>query len=104
MGFIPFNSRDLFFKDKFGSVSAGEKIHFRLCLPRSFCCNRAILLIRRDDGHYEERDMLWAGMCGDDAEIWDIHTEIENEGLYWYQLSFADRKRTRWFCRVTICP
>lgn len=89
MGFIPFNSRDLFFKDKFGSVSAGEKIHFRLCLPRSFCCNKAILLIRRDDGHYEERDMLWAGMCGDDAEIWDIHTEIEKEGLYWYHFDYC---------------
>ena len=88
MGFIPFNSRDLFFKDKFGSVSAGEKIHFRLCMPRSFCCSRAILLIRRDDGHYEERDMLWAGMCGDDAEIWDIHTEIEAEGLYWYHFDY----------------
>lgn len=89
MGFIPFNSRDLFFKDKFGSVSAGEKIHFRLCMPRSFCCSRAILLIRRDDGHYEERDMLWAGMCGDDAEIWDIHTEIEAEGLYWYHFDYC---------------
>lgn len=89
MGFIPFNSRDLFFKDKFGSVSAGEKIHFHLCMPRSFCCNRAILLIRRDDAHYEERDMLWAGMCGDDVEIWDIHTEIEAEGLYWYHFDYC---------------
>lgn len=89
MGFIPFNSRDLFFKDKFGSVSVGEEIHFRLCMPHSFCCNRAILLIRRDDGHYEERDMLWAGMCGDDAEIWDIHTEIEAEGLYWYHFDYC---------------
>ena len=89
MSFIPYNSRDLFFKDKFGSVSAGEKIHFRLCMPRSFCCNRAILLIRRDDGHYEERDMLWAGMCGDDAEIWDIHTDIEKEGLYWYHFDYC---------------
>ena len=89
MGFIPFNSRDLFFKDKFGSVSVGEEIHFRLCMPRSFCCNRAILLIRRDDGHYEERDMLWAGMCGDDAEIWDIHTEIDKEGLYWYHFDYC---------------
>ncbi len=89
MGFVPFNSRDLFFKDKFGSVSAGEKIHFRLCLPRSFCCNKAILLIRRDDGHYEERNMLWAGMCGDDAEIWDINTEIEKEGLYWYHFDYC---------------
>ncbi len=89
MGFVPFNSRDLFFKDKFGSVSVGEIIHFRLCMPRSFCCNKAILLIRRDDGHYEERDMQWAGMCGEDAEIWDIYTDIEKEGLYWYHFDYC---------------
>ena len=46
-------------------------------------------MIRRDDGHYEERDMLWAGICGDDAEIWDIHTEIEAEGLYWYHFDYC---------------
>ncbi len=89
MGFIPYNSRDSFFKDKFGSVSVGEKIHFRLCLPRSFCCSKAILVIRRDDGHYEDREMQWAGMCGDDAEIWDIYTEIEKDGLYWYHFDYC---------------
>ena len=89
MGFIPFNSRDLFFKDKFGSVSVGEEIHLRLCMPRSFCCNKALFIIRRDDGAYEEREMQWAGMCGDDAEIWDIYTSIENEGLYWYHFDYC---------------
>lgn len=89
MNFIPFNSRDLFFKDKFGSISAGEELHLRLCMPRSFCCNKAIFLIRRDDGAYEEREMQWAGMCGDDAEIWDIHTTVEAEGLYWYHFDYC---------------
>ena len=88
MGFIPYNSRDLFFKDKFGSVSAGEEIHLRLCMPRSFCCSKAIFMLRRDDGHYEERDMLWAGMADDNTEIWDIHTTIETEGLYWYHFDY----------------
>ena len=88
MGFIPYNSRDIFFKDKFGSISAGEEIHLRLCLPRSFCCSRAILMLRRDDGHYEERDMLWAGMADENTEIWDIHTTIETEGLYWYHFDY----------------
>ena len=89
MGFIPYNSRNIFFKDKFGSISAGEEIHLRLCLPRSFCCSRAILMLRRDDGHYEERDMLWAGMADDNTEIWDIHTTIETEGLYWYHFDYV---------------
>lgn len=88
MGFIPFNSRDSFFKDKFGSISAGEEIHFRLCLPRSFCCSSALLMLRRDDGNYEERSMLWAGMSGEEYEIWDIHTVIDREGLYWYHFDF----------------
>ena len=89
MGFIPYNSRNIFFKDKFGSISAGEEIHLRLCLPRSFCCSRAILMLRRDDGHYEERDMLWAGMADENTEIWDIHTTIETEGLYWYHFDYV---------------
>ncbi len=88
MGFVPYNSRDSFFKDKFGSVAVGEKIHFRLCLPRSFCCSGAYLMLRRDDGTFAECPMLWAGMCGDDAELWDIFTEIEKEGLYWYHFDF----------------
>ena len=69
MGFVPFNSRDKFFKDKFGSVQMGEEIHFRLCLPRSFCCTGTVLMLRRDDGEYEERPMLWAGMCDDETEV-----------------------------------
>lgn len=89
MGFIPYNSRDIFFKDKFGSISAGEEIHLRLCMPRSFCCSKAIFMLRRDDGHYEERDMLWAGMADDNTEIWDIHTTIETEGLYWYHFDYV---------------
>lgn len=88
MGFVPYNSRDLFFKDKFGSVSAGEEIHLRLCLPRSFCCSGAVLMLRSDDGVYEERTMYWAGMCGDDAEIWDIYTKAESAGLYWYHFDY----------------
>lgn len=88
MGFVPFNSRDLFFKSKFGSVGAGEEIHFRLCLPRSFCCSGAMLIIRRDDGDFQERPLLWAGMYGDDAEIWDIYTSVEEAGLYWYHFDY----------------
>ena len=88
MGFIPYNSRDLFFKNKFGSISVGEEIHLRLVLPRSFCCSGTVFMLRRDDGVYEEHSMLWAGMCGDDAEIWDIHTTVDREGLYWYHFDY----------------
>ncbi|MBR2454473.1 MAG: glycoside hydrolase family 13 protein [Clostridia bacterium] len=88
MGFVPFNSRDLFFKNKFGSIEMGEEIHLRLCLPRSFCCSGAVFMLRRDDGEYEERPMLWAGMCDDETEMWDIHTSVDREGLYWYHFDY----------------
>lgn len=88
MGFVPFNSRDLFFKNKFGSIEMGEEIHLRLCLPRSFCCRGAMFMLRRDDGEYEEKPMFWAGMCDSDTEIWDIHTSVEKEGLYWYHFDY----------------
>ena len=88
MGFLPYNSRDKFFKDKFGSIVTNEKIHFRICMPRSFCCQSAFLMIRRDDGDFVEQKMYWAGMCGDDAEMWDIYTHIEKEGLYWYHFDY----------------
>ena len=88
MGLIPYNSRDLFFKNKFGSIEAGEEIHLRLVIPRSFCCSGATLMLRLDDGNYEELAMSWAGMSGDDAEIWNIHTTIEKEGLYWYHFDY----------------
>ena len=88
MGFVPFNSRDLFFKNKFGSIEMGEEIHLRLCLPRSFCCSGAVFMLRRDDGDYEERPMLWAGMCDDETEMWDIHTTVDREGLYWYHFDY----------------
>ena len=89
MGFLPYNSRDKFFKDKFGSVVTNEEIHFRICMPRSFCCQSAFLMIKRDDGDFVEQKMYWAGMCGDDAEMWDIYTHIEKEGLYWYHFDYV---------------
>lgn len=88
MGFVPYNSRDLFFKDKFGSIEMGEEIRFRLVLPRSFCCKGTILMLRRDDENYIEKPMTWAGMCGDDCEIWEITTSLNREGLYWYHFDY----------------
>lgn len=89
MALIPFNSRDCFFKDKFGSVEAGERIHLRLLLPRSFCCSAAYFMLRADDGSFVGREMYWAGMSGDDCEIWDIFTAVEEPGLYWYHFDYC---------------
>lgn len=88
MGFVPFNSRDSFFKNPFGSIAVGDELHLRLILPRSFACNGAFFMLRRDDGNFQEYPMYWAGMNGDDHEIWDIHTAVPQEGLYWYHFDY----------------
>lgn len=52
MDFIPFNSRDTFYKSKFGAVKTGEKFRLRLILPRSFSATAAYFMLRRDDGDF----------------------------------------------------
>ena len=73
MGFIPFNSRDPFFKDKFGSVEAEEIFRLRLCMPRSFGCSKVMFILHNDNGGYEAREMKWASMCGNDAAVGNFY-------------------------------
>ena len=82
-----FNSRDRYFKSEFGAVAEGTCVRFRIVLPRSFMCNDAVLCIRRDDGDFEYNHMLWAGMSGEDCEIWEVEASPEEAGLYWYYFS-----------------
>lgn len=88
MDFIPFNSRDTFYKSKFGAVKTGEKFRLRLFLPRSFSATAAYFMLRRDDGDFCEHKMCWAGMNGDDKEIWDIELSVPECGLYWYHFDY----------------
>ena len=88
MDFIPFNSRDTFYKSKFGAVKTGEQFRLRLILPRSFSATAAYFMLRRDDGDFCEHKMCWAGMNGDDKEIWDIELSVPDCGLYWYHFDY----------------
>lgn len=88
MDFVPYNSRDLFFKSKFGAVKAGERFRLRLLLPRAFGTCAAFLKLRRDDRGFTEHSMYWAGMHGDDREIWDIELDVPEAGLYWYYFEY----------------
>lgn len=88
MSFLPFHSRDLFYKSKFGAVKTGESLRLRLVLPRSFCATGAIFVLTRDGQTPEERGMYWAGMHGDDREIWDLELAIPECGLYFYHFEY----------------
>ena len=46
-------------------------------------------MLRRDDGDFfREHKMCWAGMNGDDKEIWDIELSVPDCGLYWYHFDY----------------
>ena len=45
-------------------------------------------MLRRDDGDFCEHKMCWAGMNGDDKEIWDIELSVPECGLYWYHFDY----------------
>lgn len=88
MDIIPFNSRDEYYKNKFGAVKSGQKLKLRVVLPRSFMTNAVSFAMRNDkDQQFTESGMYWAGMYGDNNEIWDIEIDTPHEGLYWYHFN-----------------
>ena len=90
MDFIPFNSRDTFYKSKFGAVKNRRKNFVSgLFLPRSFFRHGGLLLCcGATTVNFCEHKMCWAGMNGDDKEIWDIELSVPECGLYWYHFDY----------------
>ena len=88
MAFLPFHSRNLFFKSVFGAVKTDECVKFRLVLPRSFCVSGAYFLLAKDGEQTTEYPMYWAGMHGDAQEIWDIEISVAEKGLYFYHFDY----------------
>ena len=89
MNFIPFQSRDSFFKSIFGSIPTCTDLHLRILMPRSFNCNGAFFMLKKDGEEFAEHKMFWAGMNGEDEEIWDITVSVDEPGLYWYHFEYS---------------
>lgn len=88
MAFLPFHSRDLFYKSKFGAVKTGEKLRFRLLLPRSFCATASFFVLTKDGETPVEHSMYWAGMHGESQEIWDLEIALSEQDLYFYHFEY----------------
>lgn len=88
MTFLPFHSRDLFYKSIFGAVKTGEPLRLRLVLPRSFSACAAYFVLTHDGEAPVEHGMYWAGMHGETQEIWDLELEIPERGLYFYHFAY----------------
>ena len=88
MFFIPFNSRDTFFKSKFGAIKTNEPVTFRLLLPRSFAVTSAHFMLKKDGEDMVDYEMRWAAMNGWDKEEWEIDVQITTPGLYFYHFDY----------------
>lgn len=88
MNFIPFNSRSLYFKSKFGSVTVNEEITFRLVVPCSYRIGGAFLMVKKDGEEYTEYKMSYETRTGEDSESYTVTVSFNSEGLYFYRFDF----------------
>ncbi len=80
-----FDSTNAFFKEPFGAVEEGTKIHFKIVLPRNIKCSKANLCVNFENKNLMySLDMFWCGMLQSDHEMWECHFQPEEAGLYWY--------------------
>lgn len=88
MEYIPFNSRSSLHKWPFGAVKAGEKITFKVVLPRSLSCSGVELVVKKDGGEEKKHPLFWLSMQGENEEWWCVDY-IQNEtGLYFYHFEY----------------
>lgn len=89
MEYIPFNSRSQLHKYPFGAVKQGEKITFKIVLPRSLSCSSVELVIKKDGESEKRFGFFWLSMQGENEEWWCLDY-IENEtGLYFYHFDYT---------------
>lgn len=85
---IPYFPTDRFYKDVPGAVETDRTFRLRLVLPRAFGASAAYLYLYGDGETAAPRSMYWAGMYGDDHEIWDISLSVGEPGLYFYHFQY----------------
>ena len=81
---VVYDSRNTFHKSSVSALAVGERVKFRIVVPRHFGCSYAFLCVKKDGTDYEKQGMFWAGMIDGDSEVWDITFSATERGLYFY--------------------
>ncbi|MCD7722395.1 MAG: glycoside hydrolase family 13 protein [Clostridiales bacterium] len=95
-----YNSRKKEYKSEISAVCENEKVLFRIILPRGLQCSAAFLAVHKDCESTVYYSMFWAGMHGEDSEIWQLHFSAETYGLYFYHFEI-DTPQGRNFIKNT---
>lgn len=88
MQFIPFNSRKDYHKSPVGAVSAGEKVVFRIVLPKSEMCSGVRLRLFSDAGQMHTESFLWERNEGNTEEWWRAEISAPEAGVWWYDFEY----------------
>lgn len=89
MEYIPFNSRSPLHKTPFGAVKQGEKITFKVVLPRSLSCSGVELVIKKDGAGEMRFPFFWLSMQGKSEEWWCLDYVQNETGLYFYHFEYT---------------
>ena len=88
MQFIPFNSRKDYHKSPVGAVSTGEKVIFRIVLPKSEMCSGVRLRLFSDAGKMQTWSFDWEKDEGDSEEWWQLQLISPETGVWWYDFEY----------------
>ncbi len=97
--FIPYDSRNIEFKNPFGSVAAGENIHFSVNMPRTTGCTGVTLILVGDGGEESYYRLYWRS-TDNITEWWECDVRAETAGLYWYYFEYTIPWGTGRICRA----
>ena len=89
MEHIAYRSRSELFKYPFSAVKAGEKITFKVVLPRAIQCSGVQLCLHRDNCGEQKFDLFWLRMEGTNEEWWCIDYIPQDSGLYYYHFDYT---------------
>lgn len=84
---IPYNSRNILYKSKFGAVAEEEKVDLRILLHNDAKCERAFLRIRKDGFGYEHIELTPDEFFNNDFRFYKTTLSLL-EGLYFYSFCF----------------
>ncbi|MCD7775173.1 MAG: glycoside hydrolase family 13 protein, partial [Clostridiales bacterium] len=87
MLFVPFNSRDVRHKSKFGAVAGGDSVWFSVCMPRDMMCSALYLVIHRDGGEGQYLPMSWKS-TDNITEWWSAEYCFAESDLYFYHFEY----------------
>lgn len=76
-----------YYKSHRGALPSGEKISFRVVIPRSFGVTACYLILSQDGKDDDTRLMSWEQTDGN-SESWIIDFVSEDAGLYFYRFGF----------------